>query len=94
MALSSLTNIPFALARLKTCDNLSNVRLFCPQERAGEAAEADGAEEDPAARHPGYFTSTGKIPSLRKFVGVAVGIAFERFDESRRSIRSRVLSAE
>lgn len=37
----------------------TNERFLCSQERTGEAAEIDGAEEDPAARYPGHFTSAG-----------------------------------
>jgi len=37
----------------------TNGRFLCLQERAGEVAETDGTEEDPAARYPGHFTSAG-----------------------------------
>lgn len=42
---------------------------LCRQEREGEAAETDGTEEDPAARHPGHFTSAGTFSRTRRVIG-------------------------
>lgn len=57
------------IRRINRKNFFSNVRsflLFTSQECEGEATKTDGPEEDPAARHPSYFTSTGTDISNRE----------------------------